>query len=74
MKTLQVHYQEISLKTVINYYAKGFDIKGATLENFDAFVDVAKGVVVYKLYVEQDKVKEVIEPEKKSDEKEIPMI
>lgn len=48
----EVVYQEVALQTVLDFYAKGFDVgadKKARL--MDTFVDSSKSKVVFKLLV-----------------------
>ena len=49
-----IKYHEVSLQRVVEHWAKDYQGNGVVFS--DAFVDVGKGVVVFKLYV--DEVKE----------------
>jgi hypothetical protein len=43
-------YTEVPLRTVLQYYADGFEMKsGREIFQRDFFIDTAKGVVVFKI-------------------------
>ena len=49
---MKIHYQEADLSTVFQYYVADFKPRdGGKIESYEAFVDVARGRVVFKLYV-----------------------
>lgn len=48
----EVEWQEVSLASVLRYYADGFKPKdGETLDVMESFCDHSKGVVIFKLLV-----------------------
>ena len=50
--SLEIKYQEVALSDVLDFFAKSFQLTdGSTVESHDAFVDVGKGKVIFKLYV-----------------------
>lgn len=49
-KDVEMQYQEVTLDNVISYYAIGFTPEDKRLISYEAFVDTAKGVVVFRLY------------------------
>ena len=49
---METHYEEVSQSDVLTYYAKDFDLpSGKRLFASEPFVDLCKGVVVFKLMV-----------------------
>lgn len=54
-KILTVNYQEIALAKVLEHFGKGFkhEDDSKRVVRFEAFIDPVRGVVVYKLYVEE---------------------
>ena len=53
-KVLTVNFQEIPLQKVIESFAKGFVApEGKNIVRHESFVDPVKGVVIYKLFVEE---------------------
>jgi hypothetical protein len=50
---MKIEYVEITLKTVLEYFQKDFKSKTGAIKNFgDPIVDAAKGLVVFKLYLD----------------------
>ncbi len=45
---LEIQYKEESLKDVMGYFWKGYP---GDVKNCEWFIDAAKGIVVFKLYV-----------------------
>ena len=55
---MKVEYKEVSLDTILKRAAEQFAAKlpdGQSLYSHHAFVDVQKGVVVFKFYIDNDK-------------------
>lgn len=53
-KMLTVNYQEIPLAKVFESFAKGFvPPEGKKVNRYETFVDTDKGVVLFKLYIEE---------------------
>lgn len=61
-KILTVNYQEVPLVKVLKHFGKGFKHEDGskTVVRFEAFIDVVRGVVVYKLYVEESDDKKTL--------------
>lgn len=61
-KILTVNYQEVPLIKVLEHFGKGFkhEDDSKTVVRFEAFIDVVRGVVVYKLYVEESDDKKTL--------------
>jgi len=55
---MRVEYQEVPLAAVLRYFVKDFEFPGTRerLHDHEAFVDVAKGKVVFKLVIVKDGV------------------
>ncbi len=65
-KILTVNYQEVPLLQVLEHFAKGFkhEDESKVVAKSEAFVDPVRGMVVFKLYVEEhEDKKNVIIPE-----------
>jgi hypothetical protein len=53
---MEIEYQEIPIGSVMEYFVKGFEHNGGKqIRRHEAFVDLHKGIVVFKLYVEDAK-------------------
>jgi hypothetical protein len=51
---MQVHFEEHSLKEVLNYFAEDFELEDCE-KVLDVFVDAAQGKVIFKLLVKEEK-------------------
>ena len=51
---MKIEHIAVSLTTVLHWYSKGFKPKGGVVKTYETFVDVTKGVVMFKLYVEKE--------------------
>ena len=52
---MRVEYQEVPLEEVISYYSDDFEPVGVLIDSCEYFLDIQKGVVVFKLYTEDAK-------------------
>lgn len=52
---IKIGYQEHSLEAVLKYFAAGFKpMPGVTVVSYETFVDVNRGVVVFKISMRKD--------------------
>jgi hypothetical protein len=49
----EIKYQEVDVKTVMNYYVDGFKVP---VECLDYFIDPVKGKIIFKLLVDSKEV------------------
>jgi len=56
---MKLHYQEVSLDTVMNFYADAFEVETSRVE---WFIDQSKNTVIFKMFIKDTPV----DPDQKS--------
>lgn len=51
---LSVEYAEVALDQVLQYFVNGYKLQEGEITNHDAFIDTAKGKVIFRLYVSKE--------------------
>ena len=53
-KNLEIQYQEVSIKRVIDYYIEAFREPNGKIKNYEAFIDTAKGKIILQLFIDKN--------------------
>lgn len=54
--TMRIHWQTVTIDSVLQHYVKGFKAKtGDVIHSADYFVDVAKGQIAFRLFIDSSK-------------------
>lgn len=51
--TVEIQYQEVSVKRVIDYYVEAFREPNGKIQCYESFIDTAKGKIILQLFIEK---------------------